>query len=70
MWDLPRLKQCEGTTEELTKCCLQAGAVIRIQLDREAIDALQLGICAASVRASILASKFHKSYKLKPQHIT
>ena len=44
--------------------------MIRIQLDREAIDALQLGVSAASVRASILASKFHKSYKLKPQHIT
>ncbi|CAK0785283.1 hypothetical protein CVIRNUC_008489 [Coccomyxa viridis] len=49
---------------------LAAGAVIRIHLDREAIEALQLGIDASSVRASILASKFHKDYKLKPQHIS
>ena len=49
---------------------VQAGAVIRIHLDREAIEALQLGIDASSVRASILASKFHKDYKLKPQHIS
>ena len=48
----------------------QAGAVIRVQLDSEAIEALQLGIDAYSVRASILASKFHKDYKLKPHHIT
>ncbi len=44
--------------------------MIRIQLDRETIDALQLGISSASVRISILASKLHKSFKLKPQHIT
>ena len=49
---------------------LQAGAVIRLQLDREAIKALQLGINAYSVRTSILASKFHKDHKLKPNHIT
>ena len=49
---------------------LQAGAVIRVQLDSEAIGALQLGIDAYSVRASILTSKFHKDYKLKPHHIT
>ena len=44
--------------------------MIRLQLDREAIEALQLGINAYSVRISILASKFHKDYKLKPNHIT
>ncbi len=44
--------------------------MIRVQLDREAIQALQLGINAYSVRTSILASKFHKDYKLKPHHIT
>ena len=49
---------------------MQAGAVIRILLDREAIEALQLGINAYTVRASILASKFHKDCKLKPQHIS
>lgn len=49
---------------------LQAGAAIRVLLDREAIQALQLGITAYSVRTSILASKFHKDYKLKPHHIT
>lgn len=49
---------------------MQAGAIIRVALDREAIEALQLGINAHSVRTSILATKFHKDYKLKPHHIT
>ena len=41
-----------------------------MQLDRQAIQALQLGINAYTVRTSMLASKFHKDYKLKPHHIT